>query len=368
MKKILVVFLALAVAGGLFAQIPDGFKIDGQVRTGVSVKSDEDDSTVTVGNWDDPDGLSRVRFNFSFAQENFGWNVRLQSDANIGGDFFPSGDTSPTGDDDLPIKNKYIGLPLYGVWFSAFDGKFRLDAGHGDVQRPLRSQGQLGSFGGNVFQYGSNWGGPDGNGLFLLQFKLIDGLNIVGAVGHYAQFNATAKEWFGNENWGFVYSTGAITASASWAGVWNGTSEEVDNSALVWLKYAGDGWAAAVDANIAFGDDTTANIGLVGNTNLNALYLKLAAQIDVTTVSGKDAFGFAVKPAVSYQLSDPMKLGVDLNLSYAETPGLGVNIAPSFHLNIGSGADIVIYDIVGIETEPEVKLNNRVGVALKWGF
>jgi hypothetical protein len=120
MKKILVVLLILAVAGGLFAQ---GLTLSGELKTGIgiitpdnTVANDKDDDTMFVIGHDDPDGETRVRLNGLYEGENHGVKFGIQA-SDLG--------TDPA----LPAVEKYVTIYNAYAWVDLFDDMANLKVG-----------------------------------------------------------------------------------------------------------------------------------------------------------------------------------------------------------------------------------------------
>jgi len=130
MKKALIILLVLAVAGGLFAQMADGFRITGDVRTGMGLLiTDMEETDPILGNFSNRDNIG-ARADFWFRYTNpegvAGFNVRARGDSRRDqNDMLNRGNHAEAG----------FYINVYEVWFRGFDNMAELRAGRIDWWR-----------------------------------------------------------------------------------------------------------------------------------------------------------------------------------------------------------------------------------------
>ncbi len=138
MKKILVVLLILAVAGGLFAQ---GLTISGEIQTGVGILSageggkvsgPADTSTDFVIGHHDPQG-TRVRLNGLYEAENYGAKFGLQAlVTNAGNQIIDPAETPNDASDDVDLGinlDKFVSIYNGYVWLDLFNDLANIKVG-----------------------------------------------------------------------------------------------------------------------------------------------------------------------------------------------------------------------------------------------
>ncbi|GHU94770.1 hypothetical protein FACS189479_07850 [Spirochaetia bacterium] len=405
MKKILVVFLALAVAGGLFAQIPDGFKLDGQIRTGIWLVSPDNDAAdsdpqILLGGRGDPGEAARVRFNTGYNQGNFGWDARFRM--------------VEAANNDLTANR--VDVDIYQVWFTLLDSKLKFNLGNMDYEHPLRSPGYLGSFGDTVF-YGSGWHG-DTNNLALIQFKPIDGLTIAANLGG----NTKAEDLFLTANYGVRYEKDGIIGMAAIYGTGHPNADEDYNGTIRLAGgYQKDAFKIVVDAAISgLGKDSIdVPLGPGKTETLSPLsttaYLKGSYGLDKLTFwltvggtfaddindKGDKVLGMPLifVPAVKYGLNDKINLELDAKIgirNHKNTTNAGaatfdshgtdayktaafyddptdpdksadiaIGVGPSVEIKLGPQATIMFFDQLHFSGE---LFDNNFGIDFRWSF
>ena len=193
MKKVLVVLLILAVAGGAFAQ---ELKFNGTVRGGLSViftNNDADD--VVLRQWNTREGYnSRFQLTGAYtnAAGNAGFNTTLRWNNIMSGDPFDFSQAIPRAE----------------AWFKILDGMIEIRGGYVDNE--------------TVFNTNGGWGSALGSGVggLGMQFNVnpINGLNLrfVVAPGNSATSNSPGVAiWKASYRFGAVYTMADVfTASA----------------------------------------------------------------------------------------------------------------------------------------------------------
>ncbi|MDR2900632.1 MAG: hypothetical protein LBV20_03840 [Treponema sp.] len=310
MKKLLVVLLILAVAGGLFAQ---GFTLGGVLKTGLSVKGDD----VIVNH--SGDDLNRLDLNGAYAAEDFGVKFGLRSD-NVGGKAFTS--------QAIELYNAYVWVDLFGDMANVKAGKI--------------DDGVWGS-GGDVDK---GFGG--GSGL-RLEVTPIAGLNF-GAIFTAGEDAAAATQtkladFFAGAAVGAQYDVDAFRFAVAAKGF----NSDIDLLFGLNLKMV-PGLTANLDGAFydMFDEGAIAiNLGYAFAANARA---GVVPRYEFAgSAGGEGNFADAVKVKVygSYDINELFTAGIELPMTVS--PSFVMDIVPKLTYKVGAGATIDILDkIMGV--------------------
>jgi hypothetical protein len=378
MKKVLVVLLILAVAGGVFAQ---DLTWSGTVETGVHItkKDGADDVLVWADNDDDVQGV-RAKLQAAVTGDSWGFKVGTKVETS-----------------DAAYKSAAQLYNGYG-WFDLLGGMIKLSGGLID-DAVWTTQGA------------EDWGFATGSGV-RLEVVPIEGLNVSAFLtwpkgdGSNAGSKTTTLEQFFKETAigvsytaeAFYVSVGAkLDSDGDPMGTWfdgeaiedgddagspGGTDDDINMKILVGFGYTGlPALTAKVEGNIwnlgkysdygvMWFNETIAykvmdplTVGavftekLLGNSDLVPVYLKL-------------------KPYVEYTLSDAMTVGLELPVELWDGfDTLGVK--PWFKYAVGDNASVKISYAAAflaertdskVHVRPESALNHDVQATFAWSF
>lgn len=422
------VFLVLLVAGGAFAQMPDGLKLGVEVGTGLLVTTPDGDyagktTTAEAKTYDKGGSAYHIRLNLDYTKENFGFRTRFQARSTSG-----------------PFTNQNVRVENYEAWFTALDGKLKIGAGNRDWDHHIRTPGHLGDANFS-FGYGPHYDSGNGN-ILNVSYKLFDGLTVWTNSG--GGNNPDLVYIFGNTAFGAVYSKNGITGNVSFKEtVTAGTDPSLDtySGALKFgFAYAADAFTVALDGKVndlgleAAVSDSKGNkispvdtqIWLTGKYDLNKLSVFMSFGLGIfgstdekvgSTTPGEKTTSLPVViiPGVKYTLNDTMALELatrfairnyekepvygtpnttnltnshlDDNLliggksvlgrawgdstgsattnKLGEKANFSVGLLPSFSWQLGSTAKIVLYDEILIAG---TYFTNGLGVFFDWTY
>jgi hypothetical protein len=408
MKKLLVVLLILAVAGGLFAQ---GLTLTGEIKTGVGVYSDFDseESNFTVGH-DDPFERSRWRITGTAGAENYGLKFGLQG-------YWQADGSDNGGQVTESFDNAY-------GWFETLDDMLKFRAG--------RIADKAWSTGGD-----KGWDYSRGDA-FTVEVKPIEGLNVGFALkandGREGENGARLAEdvgdigsVFGGTVIGASYNTDlfGVTATVDLDGsADNGghiarlPARDGDNAERYRNDFASiifginlkmvENLTAIIEGNISIDNtkdaentgtwltqkfeykvDPKVTVGLVAYEMFASGDGAEAARAqafvdarglvdpeDIADVDGKDyLFAMQFKPYGSYALSDTMTIGAEVFLTmnaldddfdnqgnkFRDGSAFTVDIKPKFTYKVNTLTMEIFDRINNLGADNEV-INNRFGV------
>ncbi|GHV80505.1 hypothetical protein AGMMS49944_22960 [Spirochaetia bacterium] len=195
MKKMLIVLLALAVVGGVFAvDLPGDFKITGEVKTGVGIfgQADGDDDTddIYAHAWNDDAELPlRTRLDFIWEGEYGGTKARLE------------GVPMSTGGETTGF---YPNLTIAYGWANLLNKKVAIYGGHG-------VDGNFGSLG----TFGVIDESIDGGDSIRVEVRPIEGLSIYYGLPAPINERGSLKTVFGSSRFGAKYATEKFSVVAS---------------------------------------------------------------------------------------------------------------------------------------------------------
>jgi hypothetical protein len=360
MKKALVVFLVLAVAGGLIAQDAPTFTWGGELVTGAQVIINED--------FDDPqfalahdDGKTRVRLNGTVEGPTYGFKFRLQA-ANVLDD--PSG--------------RAVTMPFAFGYISFLDKLLKVTAGQID---------------GAVWStpvIGSDW--DSGAAVrFEITPSQLAGLNI-GFTLRPPQFEAPKGvvgtpdglvNAFQETSIGVKYALDIMEIKAALKLDGDGDTAK-DMNAAFGLSYKGvPGLTADFDvvaANLSDYEEAGTGVIKIGE---KIGYKLMEDKLDVSLAarellySLKDSkIGIRVEPAVTYQINDTLKAGLNVGVGSGDVfEHLGFNIKPSLTYTIGKASLAFQYTFNSHNGRPDLetvvadgKSLQTIGANFTWSF
>ncbi|GHV74894.1 hypothetical protein AGMMS49940_21960 [Spirochaetia bacterium] len=303
MKKMLIVLLALAVVGGVFAvELPDGFSITGEVKTGVGIfgqeDGDKDDKTddVYAKGWNNDAGAAlRARLNLGWAGDIGGTKFRLESDVKNTVSTESTDGTTTTSFDGVTVK-----LAEAFGWVNLFGKKLVVSVGHG-VEAIYGTGGVVDS-------------DNDGGDIVRIEGRPIDGLSFAWGIGPINGQAGSMKQVMGSSKVGAKYTNSLFTVVVSAA-----LDPELYKDDTMFDGYPGLDWGAAGLPPIVVPD---------GSFDAPGEYLPSAKKGLLPWVVNK-------------------KVGVDLLFDIAVPTILPVGIDISGRFNSGSGtsADSMRYNM-----------------------
>ncbi|GHV27428.1 hypothetical protein AGMMS4952_09080 [Spirochaetia bacterium] len=406
MKKMLVLLLALAVAGGVFAiDLPDGLSISGEVKSGLRIQgqdhgNDADDIKVSAYN-DDAGDTYRFRLNLGWAGDIGGTKLRFQARGDEG-----------TGDHQDNVAGARL-AKAFG-WVNLLDKKIVIWGGHGTDD--IYGVGAI--VDDNV----------DGGDVARVEVRPITGLSIAWGLPIPINGNTLAiDDFFASSRIGAKYSNDFITIIASARlnpefdidNVNNGnatTKRDFYLDAVYAVKlpklgpvglditgafqtgdygylriaplvtFVADKFDAHVraDINLDIGDDKQdssggafANFG--ARESDTKVVLKPAGTDPVTPAEyGSNDASIHFRLGAGYQITDT--IGAYLNVgsdNVAYFKGNGLFITPGLNFAFGPNTSIGVYDTInGIgaddisygSNDKYAAINNTFGIDFNWSF
>jgi hypothetical protein len=359
MKKVLVVLLILAVAGGVFAQ---DITWSGTVETGVHIQKHEgqDDATIWAYNDDNINGL-RAKLQAAIAGDNWGFKIGVKSETWIVDD---------PGSSELDRVLIYNGFG----WFDFLDKMINVKGG-------LIDDAVWTTRGDQDFNLSSNVG-------VRVEVTPIEGLN-VGLLltwpdgGAAIDQNGTVEQFFKETVLGFSYTsdlfyvTGAFKLDSDGDG---GTDKDAE--AIFGFGYTGiPALTANIEAHLShlggYSDDGKAYIDeTIAYQVMEPLTVGAVLTEELSNTGGKsDDMKLTIKPYLTYLLSDTMSVGLNLP-AYLQDGFVGFDINPWFKYALGDNASFKIGYTAGIVTEKKTsgvvvrasELNHDVQATFVWSF
>lgn len=203
MKKVLFLVLGLALlSGGVFAaDLPEGLKISGSIKTGVQVSgstiddNDYDADTgasdpIIKGYSDDLDNGEAFRTDLNIVYEKGDFGIKTRFRVRTGGDGIGNWDNPFSYNQDLGSAKGGLEINKAFVYGNLFDKKVKFSIGHNtDEAWSTRS-----------FSFDANsWNtGFDGKDGIKFEVKPIDGLNVGFHLGSQKAGNSNVFDGFGN--------------------------------------------------------------------------------------------------------------------------------------------------------------------------
>jgi len=313
MKKVLIALLALAVAGGLFAQ---SLSFSGDISTGLFFHFGDsfDDPMVELDN--DDDAAAKIEFGIGYDAGNWGASIGMSAvKGNYKDDY---GNVVDPKDEPLHFYDAHgwirfidiikvsAGLIDPGVWNTG-----------GWVDRNLSSGGGV-----------------------RVEVEPIDGLNLGAKFGFATPWGPdTIQDFFQETAFGFSFDGGAFELSAA-AKLYSEatTGGDMDMEATAGFGFYGLD-IVSIYLGAAFEDllgdaDVTTLIGLNLDFDLGALGAGL--EVGLTMVDGlQEAY---VCPSVSFGVNNNITVGGDIGFTFKDNDGLALaEIGPGVYLEYTLG-------------------------------
>jgi hypothetical protein len=371
MKKALIVFLILAVAGGLFAQEAPTFTWTGEFVTGahVVVNEDLDDPQLTLAN---DDGRNRVRLNGAIVGPTYGFNFRLQA-ANIAVDSDLAAGT--IGDFNT---SRAVTMPFAYGYITFFDNLLKVTAGHIDP-KAWNSGPVIDTGWDHEAAVRFEFTPPQVSGLnvgFSLKPPTRERPHSLSAVS-LPIADALLETVIGVKYTGL--SILDITAALKLDG--DDAAKDMNASLGVSLKGIPNLTTAAIEVvglNLNDLEDTgTGEIRLGQRVTyvISALTLQLSAREHIYTLKDKD-LGLRIEPQVAYKINDSLTATLYAGIGSGDTfEHLGFEIKPSLTYTVGKATIDFIYRFNSHAGRPDLwtvaadgTSLQAIGANLKWTF